>query len=138
MSLETQFAIICNDERGIILTGVRSAKFWRTLDDLVLTLLQSSNFSQEAILFSWKSQDHHVASAREAYSWRAALDEIKNSDLTEKCSKFRQDSEKFLFLTDKPAMLKIAGEVTNSLLHSNTRGHRISFSSIQRTSNEPS
>ena len=68
------------------------------------------------ILYAWKEQ-HHRATAREPYAWRAVLEEIKNSDLGSKCADL-QGKEEFVLMTDKPTMLKIAGEITSSLLHS--------------------
>lgn len=134
---ETKFVIVCEDESAF-LTNSRTNVHWSALDELVLTLVRFSNFSDESNLFNWKKRPGRIASAREAYAWRGALEEIKNSDLTERCAEFRTDPKKFVLITDKPAMLKIAGEVTNSLLHSNAKRHRISFSPLQKTSNVPS
>jgi len=134
---QTAFSIQCINESRVI-SNVRSEPFWSTLDDLIVVLLRSSKFSAEDLLFSWKKEPRHSASAREVYAWRAALDEIKNSDLGTKCSEFHTDKEKFVLITDKPTMLKIAGEITNSLLHSYNSRHNISFGPTQRASNVPS
>jgi hypothetical protein len=136
---DQQYAIICTEEpAGTFLSNQRKKLVWDTLDELLKTLLHTSQFADESILFSWKRESKHLASAREPYSWRAALDEIKNSDLPSKCETFRGDAEKFVLITDKPVMLKIAGEITNSLLHSYSSRHRISFSPVQRVSKVPS
>ncbi len=125
---DQKFAIICNDESSnSLLSNERTAEIWNTLDELIATLLKSSAFAPEASLFAWKKESRHLASPREPYAWRAAIEEIKNSELTSMCQDFRGDAEKFVLITDKPAMLKIAGEITSSLLHSYTSRHRISF-----------
>lgn len=136
-SSQFTFSIECTDESRA-LSNARSDHLWSTLDDLIVVLLRYSNFSTEDLLFSWKTEERHLASAREVYAWREALEEIKNSDLGSKCSEFHSDREKFVLITDKPAMLKIAGEITNSLLHSYNSRHRISFEPDQRASNVPS
>ena len=88
-------------------------------------LVKQTNFAKPDILFSWK-KTHHQAEAKEPYFWRFALDELKNSDLTAVCSEAR-GREDFVLMRDKPAMLKIGGEITNSLMHSYTARHKITF-----------
>lgn len=85
------------------------------------------------ILYAWK-EGHHHALAKEQYAWRSALEEIKNSDLSSKCADVKREDA--VLMADKPVMLKIAGEITNALMHSYTSRHKISF--VQRTSNVPS
>jgi len=126
---ERKFAIICVDEKSL-LSNVRSEQTWNSLDELITTLTQNSQFASEELLFAWKRETSHLSSAREPYAWRAALEEIKNSDLTSTCQNFRSDPEMFLLLTDKPVMLKIAGEITSALLHSYSSRHRISYSQV--------
>jgi len=129
-----KFAIICEDESGLALSNEHSRDIWDSLQDLMTVLLKDSKFADESILSSWK-ETYHRATAKEPYAWRAALEEIKNSDLGAKCSEFR-GNEEFVLMTDKPTMLKIAGEITTSLLHSYSSRHRTSF--VQSVSKVPS
>jgi len=129
-----KFAIICDDESGLILSNERPSDIWDSLQDLMRVLLKDSKFADESLLFSW-NESHHQATAKEPYAWRAALDEIKNSDLGAKCGEFR-GREEFVLMTDRPTMLKIASEITSALLHSYSSRHRISF--VQSVSKVPS
>jgi hypothetical protein len=134
-----EFAIACNDEAGTpLISNKRREEIWSTLRDLVVCLLKDSKLSSEDVLFAWMKEPRHLASSREPYGWRAVLEEIKNSDLGTRCESFRKDPEEFVLITDKPVMLKIAGEITNCLLHSYTSRHRISFAPVQSTSKVPS
>jgi hypothetical protein len=128
--LDRKFVIICDDEGGMALSNERGMKVWKALDDLLLRLLSDTQFADESTLYSWQKEPRHSASAKEPYAWRAALEEIKNTDLTSKCESFREDSEKFIVMTDKPTMLKVAGEITSCLLHSYTSRHKISFVAV--------
>ncbi|MCL5067351.1 MAG: hypothetical protein M1368_03235, partial [Thaumarchaeota archaeon] len=105
----------------------------QVLERLIEILNENSHFSTVEVLNAWKEQ-HHVARANEPYAWRAAIEEIKNSDLSVKCAKV--DAESRTIITDKPTMLKIAGEITNSLLHSYSTRHKVTFG--QYVSNDPS
>jgi len=129
-----KFAFICDEESGLVLSNEHSPDIWDSLQDLIGVLLKDSQFADKSVLSAWKEQ-HHRATAKEPYAWRAALEEIKNSDLSSKCSEFR-GKEEFVLMTDKPTMLKIAGEIITSLLHSYSSRHRISF--VQSVSNVPS
>lgn len=100
---------------------------------MISILLKDSSFSSVENLYAWKGSKH-LASAKEPYAWRAALEEIKDSDLSAKCQS--ESREAAVIMADKPTMLKIAGEITNALLHSYTARHKVSF--VQRTSNVPS
>lgn len=128
-----EYAISCDSESGLLLSNKRSLEMWDALARLIEILVESSGFSSTAVLSEWK-KPHHIALAKEPYAWRNALDEIKNSDLTVKCSGV--DLESATLMTDKPTMLKIAGEVTNSLLHSYTNKHALTFA--QCVSKDPS
>jgi len=119
------YALCCDDESGLALSNWRALETWEALEKLILILLKDSNFSTHSMLYSWKD-GHHLALAKEPYSWRAALEEIKSSDLSVKCAGLEKGEEKIL-MADKPAMLKIAGEITNGLMHSYTTRHKVSF-----------
>jgi hypothetical protein len=134
---DQKLAIVCTDE-PLILSNERALEVWNTLDELLEILLKESPFASSSTLFAWKSEPRHLASAKEPYAWRAAIEEIKNSDLTAKCVALKDNSEKLVLITDKPVMLKIAGEITNAALHSYTSRHRISFVPVQRESKVPS
>jgi hypothetical protein len=127
------YSISCDDESGLVLSNWRALEVWEALEKLIAILLKDSGFSTFDMLYAWKEK-HHQALAKEPYVWRAAIEEIKNSDLTAKCSKVANREEATL-MSDKPTMLKIAGEVTNSLMHSYTSRHKLSFA--QRASNVP-
>ncbi len=128
------YALKCDDENGVVLSNWRGIESWQALEKLIGFLLEHSNFSNYQNLYGWK-QGHHLAQAKEPYAWRAALEEIKNSDLSVMCSNLK-DREEATLISDKPTMLKISGEIANSLMHSYTARHHVSF--IQRVSNVPS
>jgi len=135
---DLKFVLICIDEPLYpILSNERTENTWNSVDDLIRILLKDSKFASDTDLFAWR-KPAHLASAREPYAWRAAIEEIKSSDLTAKCEELSADDERFVLTTDKPAMLKIAGEITNSLFHSYTSRHRISFVPFQSVSKLPS
>ena len=134
---DQKFSILCTDE-SLILSNERALEVWLTLDDLLEILLKESSFASSTILFTWKSEPRHLASAKEPYAWRAAIEEIKDSDLNVKCAALKVDPDKFVLITDKPVMLKIAGEITSAVLHSYTSRHGISFVPVQRVSKVPS
>jgi hypothetical protein len=129
----SKLAINCEDE-SLLLTNEHSQAIWDAFQDLIEILLKESNFASPEVLFAWK-QSKHLAQAKEPYAWRAALDEIKDSNLSAKCSEYRGLDE-FVLMTDKPAMLKLGGEVANSLMHSYTSKHKITFG--QSASKDPS
>jgi hypothetical protein len=137
--MDPKFSIVCTDEPlSTGLSNERPLGVWIALDELVLALLKESAFASEYTLFAWKSEPRHLATAKEPYAWRSAIEEIKNSDLPSRAQIFRVDPEKFVLVTDKPVMLKIAGEITSALLHSYSSRHRISFVPVQSTSKDPS
>lgn len=127
------YALCCVDESQAILSNWRSLELWDSLERLITLLLKEASFSSLQTLYAWKEGGHQALS-KEPYAWRTALEEIKNSDLSAKCA--NESRENAVLMADKPTMLKIAGEVTNALMHSYTLRHKITF--IQRTSNVPS
>ena len=122
-----EYSFCCDDESGLELSNRRSEDLWNALFDLVEVLLEKETFASRDSLFSWKEKQGYLASAKDGYGWRAALDEIKNSDLEKECSRAQIEKERMIVMTDKPAMLKIGGEITNGLMHSYSKNHRISF-----------
>ncbi|MCL4517573.1 MAG: hypothetical protein M1587_00060 [Thaumarchaeota archaeon] len=118
-------AILCDNESSRALSNTHDEELWNALETLISLLCAESKFVQIEILQAWKAPHHNVG-ARELYSWRAAIEEIKNSDLQSKCSEKKSDQQ-YSSMIDKPAMLKMAGEITNSLMHSYSSGHRITF-----------
>lgn len=127
-------ALSCDDESGKILSNWHSIEIWSALERLAKVLFDESNFSRFNELFTWK-ESRHIALAREPYAWRAAIEEIKAADIVARCAG-EKNREVMNLMSDKPAMLKIAGEITNSLMHSYTSRHRMSF--VQRVSKVPS
>jgi hypothetical protein len=126
------YALCCDDESGLILSNWRSLELWSALERLIEVLLKDSDLNYQ-YLYAWK-EGRHLALAKEPYAWRGAIEEIKNSDLNAKCARI-ENREKASLMCDKPMMLKIAGEITNGLMHSYTARHKLSF--IQRTSKVP-
>ncbi|MGI0091644.1 MAG: hypothetical protein ACREBS_08045 [Nitrososphaerales archaeon] len=133
--MQEEYAISCDDEHGLVLSNYHALDIWEALGDLIEILRKQSNFSSQEMLFSWKEKPRHHAQAREPYAWRAAMEEIKNSDLPAKCADVK-DRFAATLMSDKPVMLKIAGEITSCLMHSYSSRHRLSFS--QRVSKVPS
>jgi hypothetical protein len=129
---KVEFAICCDDEKQRILSNWRDLEMWEALENLLKILMKRSS-QNLSILYAWKSGKHQ-SSAKEPYAWRSVLDEIKNSDLSEACALLSKSQEKTL-MTDKPAMLKVAGEITYCLMHSYEAHHKISF--IQKESKVP-
>ena len=124
---------MCDDEGNSPLANTHAREIWVSVQKLLEILVEDSQFSSMHTLFAWKERLHYRVTAKEAYAWRSAIEEIKNNDLVEKCKGL--NASESLLMEDKPAMLKIAGETTNALLHSYTRGHAITF---QKDSNVPS
>ncbi len=132
---EKFYVVSCDDEGNLPLSNKHTGQIWMSVQKLLQILVRDSQFASMQTLFAWKERPHYRATAKEAYAWRGAIEEIKNNDLVEKCKGLNRSE--VLLLADKPTMLKIAGETTNALQHSYTRGHAITFQ-IQKDSNVPS
>lgn len=127
------YALCCVEESGLALSNWHSLELWNSLEKLTGILLRDSNFSSFNYLYAWKEGDH-LAMAKEPYAWRAAIEKIKDSDLATKCESVKNREEAIL-MSDKPAMLKLAGEIANALMHSYTARHKLNFT--HRISNVP-
>ena len=136
MSRHDQYSIVCDDEDNLQLSNYHEAEVWDSLEKLLLILVRDNQFTAMRTLFAWKETRGYRANAKEAYSWRSAIEEIKNSDLMKKGEGLKRSE--LLLIADKPAMLKMAGETANALLHSYTRRHAITFRSAHSASNVPS
>ena len=137
MSSSARYCITCDDESSLVLSNKREEKLWQDFESLVEILAKDAeDLPSIAVLMEWKNKSKRKAVAKDPYSWRAVIDALKNSDLKAKCK--GKSAEELTILTDKPLMLKIAGEVTSALMHSYNLGHRISFSKTQNDSKEPS
>jgi hypothetical protein len=149
------YQIRCLDE-GIPLSNIHNVRVWRALEMLLRALspygvrFEGSNDRNSSAValspFDWKDVQMR-ASARQAYAWRNVIEDVKNSDLGSKLGEGRMshhprgrtqrsrgaekkdmgEDEEIALASDKPTMLKLAGEVTNALLHSYTRAHVIRF-----------
>lgn len=128
-----EYALSCDNEGNLVLSNWRTLQVWDALEKLIAVLGQDASLNR-SLLYAWK-EGHHRATAKEAYAWRGALDEIKGSDLSFKCGNLF-DQDQVTLIADKPAMLKIAAEIANTLMHSYTNGHKINLS--QRVSKVPS
>lgn len=127
-------AIVCDDEGGRTISNVHDEELWTALESLLFILRTDSNFAPKETLEKWKTP-HHLVSAKELYAWRAFMEEIKNCELVAKCATRREDPL-YSLMIDKPAMLKISGEITNALMHAYNSRHRITFT--QSASKVPS
>jgi hypothetical protein len=123
------YSIKCLDENSRILSSEMELRAWDSVEFLVKKLLEQEPPKQKE-LFGWKYEKSHVASARESYGWRSAIDCIKEanlSDLGGQEEKAAIDSV-FSLVRSRPIMLRLAGEITNALIHSYDTRHRLSFS----------
>ena len=124
----TWFQFVCNSEKNEPISNRIDEKTVNSFESLLAIFRK--RFIQESsnLLELWKSKNHQ-ASAKEPYAWREVLELVKSSDLSSLCSGI-QDPELRKKMTDRPLMLKIAGEVTNAMSHSYNSKHRISFAQI--------
>ncbi len=129
-----RFAITCDDENGAVLSNKSELSTWQALEGLVGIFKEKSLVGSFDAFIAMKISGH-AASARETYAWREVLEAIKNNDLKELCAGFKDQMIQSLIM-DRPVMLKIAGEVTNALMHSYNLKHKITFSQI--SPNDPS
>jgi hypothetical protein len=127
------FALKCEEEQTV-LSSRMEASAWHAIEKLAGRLSGDLSESDRTSLSSWKSQDH-MALAKEIYFWRRAIDLIKDTDLSSIIWQPSEDEMKGL-MKSKPVMLKIAGEITNALMHSHQNRHRVSFFQIESV--EPS
>ncbi len=124
------YSIKCLDENSRTLSSEMELRAWDSIEFLVKTLLGQEPPKQKE-LFGWKYEKSHVATASESYGWRSAIDYIKGANLSDlggqEEEKAAIDSQ-FSLVRSKPIMLRLAGEITNALLHSYDNRHRLSFS----------
>lgn len=126
-----RFAIRCESEGGLILSSELEADAWQSIDLLAAFLEERKNPSANSMLFSWKLEEAHYAKAKEVYAWRGVIDSLKQADLSECHSSIKSSKGKsFPLIQSKPIMLRVAGEITNALLHSYNNRHMMSFSSV--------
>ncbi len=137
MHRSRRYSITCDDEDGLVLSNAREQYLWDSFETLIRILAEegSSVLPPISALMAWKEVPHRKATAKDEYSWRALIELVKNSDLRRVCN--GRSAEELVILTDKPTMLKIAGEVTNAYMHSYNLGHRITFGA-HKDSKEPS
>lgn len=126
--------IRCNSEKGLLLSSEMESQAWQAIEGLMPVLGEDPSFT--ALLFAWKRELESLASARESYAWRKAIDMIKENDLGEKCKSLKMDESVLSLMKSKPIMLRVAGEITNALIHSYSLRHKIAF--VQIASTEPS
>jgi hypothetical protein len=127
------FAIRCEEE-DLVLSNPMESNAWAAIERLI-SLLQSENQSSLNGLFAWKER-RHLATAKEVYSWRGAIEVIKDADLNREWAGSKGDPSLPSLMRSKPIMLRLTGEITNALLHSYNLKHRITF--FQCHSTEPS
>lgn len=128
------YAIRCENESGLTLSSEMEVEAWTA----IVTLVGFLNRGTEAKdLFLWKDRKSHLANARETYAWRGVIDSIKESDLARIGVEI--DAERKVggspplpapLIRSKPIMLRMAGEITNALIHSYNNRHSITFFSI--------
>jgi hypothetical protein len=130
----TRCAIRCDSEPGVILSSDLESEAW----DAIETLVNSLNSRGQIVgnLFLWKSNKSHIAKAKETYAWRAVIDLIKENDLGKLGQEIElealknSNSHPSQLLRSKPIMLRVAGEITNALIHSYNNRHAITFFSV--------
>jgi hypothetical protein len=125
------FAIRCDSESQSLISSKIEREAWDSIQRLAEFLVQKEKSpAVRNSLFAWREQKAHLADARETYAWRGLIDSIKAADLSEAALQM-QRNQKYTrassLVTSKPIMLRIAGEITNALLHSYTYKHRITF-----------
>lgn len=132
----TSFVLVCETESGIVLSSELEREAWKANETLVKVLLKQSG-REDDLLFSWKKLGtSHLASSKETYAWRGVIDSIKAANLEEMSANKIGRARWSPLIKSKPIMLRVAGEITNSLLHSYNNRHRIAF--IQCDSTRPS
>ncbi len=131
------FTIRCDSESRILISSKMEAQAWDSILTLVQFLERDKYASVKRSLFSWKDQEAYLVNAKETYAWRSVIDSIKAADLSEVASQLQREGKNPSSLVrSKPIMLRVAGEITNALLHSYTIHHRITF--FQCDSRDPS
>jgi hypothetical protein len=129
------FAILCDSEQ-VVLSSKTEDKAWTAVEALAQQLNSSLSEAGLRVMFGWKGKSH-MADAKETYAWRRTIDSIKESDLSAQASMWTGASEDVrLLIKSRPIMLRMAGEITNALMHSYQNRHKISFSQIESV--EPS
>jgi hypothetical protein len=120
--------IRCLEEDKIISSDIE-VDGWISIRNVLLNLTGRENCE---LLFSWEDRKS-IATAKEVYAWRRAIDVIKEHDLAKELGPVARDSP--ALMKSRPIMLKIAGEITTALMHSYDNRHRIF---IQSSSTVPS
>jgi len=134
---KTLFAFSCESENGMLLSNKIELEAWDSIENLVSRLTGDDHVSPRDSLFSWRTNPSHSASAKETYRWREVIDSIKTANLESTFDEVeKQAKRQFPLIKSRPVMLRIAGEITNALLHSYSYKHKIRFS--QCDSIEPS
>jgi hypothetical protein len=123
------FAIRCDTESRSLISSKIEAEAWDSISSLAEFLERERYPSVKESLFGWRDQEAHLASARETYAWRGVIESIKAADLSEITAQIEKigNVSPFSLTKSKPIMLRIAGEITNALLHSYTNHHKITF-----------
>ncbi len=131
----TSFVLVCETESGIELSSELEQEAWDANETLVKLLLKQSG-RLEDLLFSWKKLGmSHLAGSKETYAWRGVIDSIKSANLEDLSANKMGGAKWSPLVKSKPIMLRVAGEITNSLLHSYNNRHRIAF--VQCDSTRP-
>ncbi len=125
--MEDSFAIRC-DEEQTILSSKMDKTAWVSIEKLVACLNHDPSSPANGQMFGWMSKGY-LANARDAYGWRRAIERIKEEDLAAVIARYGEGAASLA--KSKPIMLKIAGEITNALIHSYQDRHRISFVQIE-------
>ncbi len=125
------YAIRCDTESGTLISSKIELEAWNAILAFVEILEHEKHISVKQSLFYLMDHEAHLASAGETYAWRNVIDSIKASDLSEVSSRSKSHGATFSALVkSKPIMLRMAGEISNALLHSYTNRHKITFFSV--------
>lgn len=128
----TFFAFKCETEKGLVITSTLEEAAWKAVEELVVFLIGNESNSKGEELFSWKKEKGHQANAKETYAWRNVIESIKTIDLESLSSDGGQEKEGSVsgLRRSRPIMLRVAGDITNALIHSYDNRHRITFFQI--------
>ncbi len=126
--MPNSFTIRCQDENRIALSSDMEIEAWKAIQELAELLKHDLYPSVTKALFSWKGEPEHLASAKETYAWRDLIETIKLNDLDALTAGAEEDNVAVSrLMKSKPIMLRMAGEITNALIHSYDNRHRITL-----------
>jgi hypothetical protein len=124
-----RFAISCDTESSMLISSKLEIEAWDSILSLVEILRRDKYPSVKDSLFAWRYQQSYLSNAKQTYEWRGIIDSIKEANLSALASELQREGRMnpSELVKSRPIMLRVAGEITNALIHSYTNQHRISF-----------